>query len=34
VEEEPAAAEPVRWSEYVPDGLLADMLTQPADTGP
>jgi hypothetical protein len=27
-------AEPVRWSEYVPDGLLADMLAHPADTGP
>jgi hypothetical protein len=25
-------AEPVRWSQYVPDGLLADMLAQPADT--
>lgn len=27
-------AQPVRWSEYVPDGLLADMLARPADTGP
>ena len=25
-------AEPVRWSQYVPDGLLADILAQPADT--
>jgi len=24
----------VRWSEYVPDGLLADMLAPPSDTGP
>jgi hypothetical protein len=24
----------VRWSEYVPDGLLADMLAHPADTDP
>lgn len=32
VEEPPADAEPVRWSEYLPDGLLADLLTQPAGT--
>jgi hypothetical protein len=34
VEDWPGAAEPVRWSEYVPDGLLADVLAQPAETGP
>ena len=27
-------AAPVPWSEYVPDGLLVDMLAHPADTGP
>ncbi|PZS32145.1 MAG: hypothetical protein DLM61_07395 [Pseudonocardiales bacterium] len=27
-------AEPVRWSEYVPDGMLADLLAQRADTAP
>ncbi len=27
-------AEPVRWSQYVPDGMLADLLTQSADTDP
>ncbi len=27
-------AEPVRWSEYVPDGMLADLLTQPAHSPP
>ncbi len=33
VEDQPSgAAEPVRWSQYVPDGLLADMLAQPPDT--
>jgi hypothetical protein len=33
VEDRPGgAAEPVRWSQYVPDGLLADVLAQPADT--
>jgi hypothetical protein len=33
VEDRPVGtAEPVRWSQYVPDGLLADMLAQPADT--
>lgn len=26
------ATEPVRWSEYVPDGLLADMLDRPEQT--
>ncbi|MBV9141908.1 MAG: DUF222 domain-containing protein [Pseudonocardiales bacterium] len=34
VEDQPGTAEPVRWSEYVPDGLLADVLSYPADTGP
>ncbi|MBV9141971.1 MAG: DUF222 domain-containing protein [Pseudonocardiales bacterium] len=34
VEDQPGTVEPVRWSEYVPDGLLADMLSYPADTGP
>ncbi len=34
VEDWPGAAEPVRWSEYVPDGMLADVLAQPAETGP
>ncbi len=34
VEDRPGAVEPVRWSEYVPDGLLADVLAAPADTGP
>jgi hypothetical protein len=35
VEERPSGtAVPVRWSEYVPDGLLAEMLAHPADTGP
>lgn len=34
-EDPPAStAEPVRWSEYLPDGLLADMLAQPAETDP
>lgn len=28
------AAEPVRWSEYLPDGLLADLLAQPAEVDP
>jgi hypothetical protein len=27
------SSEPVRWSEYLPDGLLADLLAQPAQTG-
>lgn len=31
---QPGIVEPVRWSEYVPDGLLADMLAHPADTAP
>jgi hypothetical protein len=31
VEDPPAGtAQPVRWSEYVPDGLLADLLAQPS----
>jgi Domain of unknown function (DUF222) len=34
VEDQPGVAESVRWSEYLPDGLLADMLARPADTGP
>jgi hypothetical protein len=34
VEDPPGPAEPVRWSEYLPDGLLADLLAQPAETGP
>ncbi|MGH3794739.1 MAG: DUF222 domain-containing protein [Pseudonocardiaceae bacterium] len=34
VEDPPVGAEPVRWSEYLPDGLLADLLAQPAETGP
>jgi hypothetical protein len=31
VEDRPGVVEPVRWSEYLPDGLLADLLTGPAD---
>ncbi|MGH3777363.1 MAG: DUF222 domain-containing protein [Pseudonocardiaceae bacterium] len=34
VEDQPGTTEPVRWSEYLPDGLLADLLAQPAQTGP
>ncbi|MGH3833837.1 MAG: hypothetical protein ACRDRS_25925, partial [Pseudonocardiaceae bacterium] len=34
VEEWPGVGEPVRWSEYVPDGLLADMLSRPSDVDP
>ncbi|MGH3719480.1 MAG: DUF222 domain-containing protein [Pseudonocardiaceae bacterium] len=34
VEELPGVGEPVRWSEYVPDGLLADMLSRPSDVDP
>ncbi|MGH3853071.1 MAG: DUF222 domain-containing protein [Pseudonocardiaceae bacterium] len=34
VEEWPGVGEPVRWSEYVPDGLLADMLSRPGDVAP
>src|ERR687887_665478 len=30
----PGVAEPVRWSEYVPDGMLADLLAAPAATDP
>ncbi|MGH3830188.1 MAG: DUF222 domain-containing protein [Pseudonocardiaceae bacterium] len=33
-EEWPGVGEPVRWSEYVPDGLLADMLSYPSDGDP
>ncbi|MGH3853888.1 MAG: DUF222 domain-containing protein [Pseudonocardiaceae bacterium] len=34
VEEWPGVTESVRWSEYVPDGLLADMLSRPSDGDP
>ena len=34
VEDPPGAVEPVGWSEYVPDGMLADLLAQPAETDP
>ncbi len=34
VEDPPGAVEPVRWSDYVPDGMFADLLAQPADTDP
>jgi hypothetical protein len=34
VEDRPGAAEPVRWSEYFPDGMLADILAQPVETDP
>jgi hypothetical protein len=34
VEDRPGVVEPVRWSEYLPDGLLADLLAQPAETDP
>ncbi len=34
VEDSPGVAEPVRWSEYLPDGMLADLLAQPAQTDP
>ncbi|MGH3775165.1 MAG: DUF222 domain-containing protein [Pseudonocardiaceae bacterium] len=34
VEDQPGAAEPVRWSEYLPDGMLADLLAQTARTDP
>ncbi|MEO7196422.1 MAG: DUF222 domain-containing protein [Pseudonocardiaceae bacterium] len=34
VEEWPGVGEPVRWSEYAPDGLLADMLSRPGDVDP
>jgi hypothetical protein len=34
VEDRPGVMEPVRWSEYLPDGLLADLLAVPADTDP
>jgi hypothetical protein len=32
VDDQLGVAEPVRWSEYVPDGMLADLLAQPAET--
>ena len=31
LEDWPGAVEPVRWSEYLPDGLLADLLAAPAN---
>ena len=34
VEDQPGAGEPVRWSEYVPGGLLADILSRPSDGDP
>ncbi len=34
VEDPPGVAEPVRWSEYLPDGMLADLLAQPTQTDP
>ncbi|MGH3999320.1 MAG: DUF222 domain-containing protein, partial [Pseudonocardiaceae bacterium] len=34
VEDFPGVAEPVRWSEYFPDGMLADLLVQPTETDP
>jgi hypothetical protein len=34
IEDWPGVAEPVRWSEYLPDGMLADLLAQPAETKP
>jgi hypothetical protein len=33
VEDSAGVADPVRWSEYLPDGLLADMLAQPGQVG-
>ncbi|MDQ4093110.1 MAG: hypothetical protein M3143_06825 [Actinomycetota bacterium] len=33
VEDRPGAVEPVRWSEYLPDSLLVELLAQPAETG-
>lgn len=33
VDDRPGVVEPVRWSEYLPDGMLADILAQPAQTG-
>ena len=32
VKDQPDVVEPVRWSEYLPDGLLADLLASPVDT--
>ncbi|MGH3837419.1 MAG: hypothetical protein ACRDSF_17205 [Pseudonocardiaceae bacterium] len=34
IEDRPGAAQPVRWSEYLPGGMLADLLAQPAQTDP
>jgi hypothetical protein len=34
VEDRRGVAEPVRWSEYLPDGMLADLLAQPTETDP
>jgi hypothetical protein len=34
VEDQAGGAEPVRWSEYLPDGMLADLLAQPTETQP
>ncbi len=34
VEDSAGVAEPVRWSEYLPDGMLADLLAQPGQTDP
>ncbi|HEX8759353.1 MAG TPA: hypothetical protein VF734_05115 [Pseudonocardiaceae bacterium] len=34
VDDRPGVVEPVRWSEYLPDGLLADLLAVPAETDP
>jgi hypothetical protein len=33
-EDRSGAADPVRWSEYLPDGMLADLLAQPCGTDP
>jgi hypothetical protein len=34
VEDSSGTTEPVRWSEYLPDGMLADLLAQPIQTDP
>ncbi len=34
VENPSGVAEPVRWSEYLPDGMLADLLAHPTQTDP
>lgn len=34
VEDRSGVAQPVRWSEYLPDGMLADLLAAPAATDP